>query len=637
MKLRLTEVPFFSEVLILNFAKSHAQKPCLFSFAGLFKNFRDTNEMAKSTKELAKELGLLRKRPLSVSSPRCLLKRQKNDQRFSHLIIIDFESTCWENDKLRPQEIIEFPAVVLNTQTGQLVDEFHFYLQPSEFPTLSSFCQQLTGISQNTVDEGIPLSMCLKKFVAWLGKLQDKKGIVCVNDKSNALSGQSEAALVTWSDWDLGVCLLYETRRKQISRPSVFNNWIDLRATYRKFYSRRPEGLNGALKELGIEFEGRQHSGLDDAKNTARLAWRMICDGCNMTITKSLKTDKQGFVERMSIPPATQKPDGTTPLKLHGGLPTVDGIRNTKSPFVIAEDKCETSSPSLPKTGSRSESVTIKPSSVGSPKSSKLLALDTLAKQGLVLKNGNQCAAILNRTSPSRKNISKQCHERLVSAKSAISNSKSSCGSKTIPSAISSKPSKPSSISLSSSESSITVTPKLAYSKALTANVYFEGHPQASSLQSHNKTMANTSLCSSMQDITSPSINSTKGLSLSVIQQSVYKTSRPFRSPCLASSSIQTPTQRSTGQFKTPIGEANFALTGMRATPPLCLCGRRSKRRQVQNNGPNMGRLFFTCPIGRQGTTANKVSCGFFQWESPVDHPSSSKSAPTLRQFSHPH
>ena len=519
-----------------------------------------------------------------------------------------------------------------------------------------------------------------------------------------------------------------------------------------------------------------------------------------------LNQDKQGFVERMSIPPATQKPDGTTPLKLHGGLPTVDGIRNTKSPFVIAKDKCETSSPSLPKTGStvpqlternknlasdskmtcyfkstdkivtseggtdlksglthktinnkiahlstkipvykrnyvlsvsnsndtnsknksngvnrsgdfvrqsprrakenggyqtcenfaqgslnssydfirqsprrfrekitcianesdatksyrtsvvidtgkesiessqnpqisssRSESVTIKPSSVGSPKSSKLLALDTLAKQGLVLKNGNQCAAILNRTSPSRKNISKQCHERLVSAKSAISNSKSSCGSKTIPSAISSKPSKPSSISLSSSESSITVTPKLAYSKALTANVYFEGHPQASSLQSHNKTMANTSLCSSMQDITSPSINSTKGLSLSVIQQSVYKTSRPFRSPCLASSSIQTPTQRSTGQFKTPIGEANFALTGMRATPPLCLCGRRSKRRQVQNNGPNMGRLFFTCPIGRQGTTANKVSCGFFQWESPVDHPSSSKSAPTLRQFSHPH
>lgn len=29
-------------------------------------------------------------------------------------------------------------------------------------------------------------------------------------------------------------------------------------------------------------------SGLDDSRNTARLAWRMICDGCVMKITKSL-------------------------------------------------------------------------------------------------------------------------------------------------------------------------------------------------------------------------------------------------------------------------------------------------------------------------------------------------------------
>lgn len=29
-------------------------------------------------------------------------------------------------------------------------------------------------------------------------------------------------------------------------------------------------------------------SGLDDARNTARLAWRMISDGCIMQITKSI-------------------------------------------------------------------------------------------------------------------------------------------------------------------------------------------------------------------------------------------------------------------------------------------------------------------------------------------------------------
>lgn len=28
--------------------------------------------------------------------------------------------------------------------------------------------------------------------------------------------------------------------------------------------------------------------GLDDAKNTAKLAWRMMCDGCILNITKTL-------------------------------------------------------------------------------------------------------------------------------------------------------------------------------------------------------------------------------------------------------------------------------------------------------------------------------------------------------------
>ncbi|KAM4023898.1 LOW QUALITY PROTEIN: ERI1 exoribonuclease 2-like [Anomaloglossus baeobatrachus] len=106
-------------------------------------------------------------------------------------------------------------------------------------------------------------------------------------------------------DWDLGVCLLYECRRKQLRKPDLLNSWIDLRlrgsahplhecdlitsnVPFQLFYNRRPKGLNGALQDVSIEFSGREHSGLDDSWNTARLAWRMICDGCVMKITKSL-------------------------------------------------------------------------------------------------------------------------------------------------------------------------------------------------------------------------------------------------------------------------------------------------------------------------------------------------------------
>lgn len=35
------------------------------------------------------------------------------------------------------------------------------------------------------------------------------------------------------ADWDLGVCLQYECKRKQLRKPDILNSWIDLKATYR--------------------------------------------------------------------------------------------------------------------------------------------------------------------------------------------------------------------------------------------------------------------------------------------------------------------------------------------------------------------------------------------------------------------
>jgi len=43
---------------------------------------------------------------------------------------------------------VEFPAVLLNTESGEIDNEFHHYVQPQESPLLSDFCKQLTGITQ---------------------------------------------------------------------------------------------------------------------------------------------------------------------------------------------------------------------------------------------------------------------------------------------------------------------------------------------------------------------------------------------------------------------------------------------------------------------------------------------------------
>ncbi|XP_047434771.1 ERI1 exoribonuclease 2 [Mugil cephalus] len=242
-----------------------------------------------STKKLAKELGLVRQRSQSTSGSK---KSVVSNQIFSYLIVIDFESTCWREKNNYGQEIIEFPAVLLNTSTGEVESEFHTYVQPQEHPILSEFCTELTGITQMQVEAGIPLRICLSQFSRWLQNLQLEMGVVFPGkqQKSSApLPSQKLCTFLTWSDWDLGVCLQYECKRKQLHKPDVLNNWIDLRNTYRVFYNRKPKGLNGALQDLGIQFSGREHSGLDDSRNTARLAAKMMRDGCVMKITRSLE------------------------------------------------------------------------------------------------------------------------------------------------------------------------------------------------------------------------------------------------------------------------------------------------------------------------------------------------------------
>lgn len=122
---------------------------------------------------------------------------------------------------------------------------------------------------------------------------------------SGYVTNMKLCAFVTWTDWDLGTCLTNECKRKKIKKPSVFNEWIDLKALYivihfasfykyvlglfvfQDYYKRRPKGLHGALTELGLTFEGKEHCGLHDARNTAKLAAKMMTDGVSLFLTKT--------------------------------------------------------------------------------------------------------------------------------------------------------------------------------------------------------------------------------------------------------------------------------------------------------------------------------------------------------------
>ncbi|XP_042208135.1 ERI1 exoribonuclease 2-like isoform X5 [Homarus americanus] len=197
-----------------------------------------------ATKRLALELGLVQKRQVkNVLLP----TGNKTKQEFDYLVVLDFEATCWETGpRVGRQEIIEFPAVLLDLNSGKILSEFQQYVMPTDQPILSAFCKSLTGITQEQVEAGIPLGACLSLFSLWIHKLCEQYQM-----SFNISVPSSHVTFATWTDWDLGVCLHYECLRKHLRKPEFFNQWTDVKVTYKVNTMRAAaEILLGQMKKI---------------------------------------------------------------------------------------------------------------------------------------------------------------------------------------------------------------------------------------------------------------------------------------------------------------------------------------------------------------------------------------------------
>ncbi|CAL9145104.1 unnamed protein product [Musa hybrid cultivar] len=202
-------------------------------------------------------------------------------QEFQYFVVIDFEATCDKERNPHPQEIIEFPSVVVNSATGQLEAVFQTYVRPAYHQHLTDFCKELTGIQQIQVDRGVPLSEALLMHDKWL----EKKGIKHKN-----------FAVVTWSNWDCRVMLESECKFKRIRKPPYFNSrWINLKVPFQEMFHGVRCNLKEAVQLAGLTWEGRAHCGLDDARNTARLLVHLMDMGFKFSITNSLMSQTSEF------------------------------------------------------------------------------------------------------------------------------------------------------------------------------------------------------------------------------------------------------------------------------------------------------------------------------------------------------
>lgn len=176
-----------------------------------------------------------------------------NADPIRHLLIVDLEATCW-ND--RPQsaetmEVIEF-GLALATLEGEVLASHSQLVRPTINPELSDFCCQLTGIDSGQVAVAPDFAEATALLNDWL-------------------QGLEYHAWASWGQYDFNQIRVEQARHG--CAPAFFAKpHINLKALWQeKTGKKRRSGLGSALQSLGLEFEGQQHRGEDDARNIARL------------------------------------------------------------------------------------------------------------------------------------------------------------------------------------------------------------------------------------------------------------------------------------------------------------------------------------------------------------------------------
>ena len=142
-------------------------------------------------------------------------------------VVLDFEATC-DDVHPPPQEIIEFPSVLVDAQTFERLDEFRSYVKPTINPTLRPFCTELTGIEQATVDGAPEFMEVFQQHQEWL-----RSHSLSLNEK------EPTWVFVTCGDWDLATMLPLQLQHLKISSvPVVYTRWVNIKFPFAKEYGR---------------------------------------------------------------------------------------------------------------------------------------------------------------------------------------------------------------------------------------------------------------------------------------------------------------------------------------------------------------------------------------------------------------
>lgn len=201
--------------------------------------------------------------------------RNKPEILIDYICMLDFEANCEKDTQIVPQEIIEFPVILIKVRgennRPEEIGRFHSYVKP-RIHKLTEFCIGLTGITQDKVDSAKDITEVINDFCSWL----ISKGL---NPENPYLFGK-RFVFMTCGNWDLMTCFPKQMNYFNIKYPQCFKLWLNIKKEFMKFYSQpKPYDLHALLRQFDLEPHGLHHSGMDDTINIARVIILMIMDG----------------------------------------------------------------------------------------------------------------------------------------------------------------------------------------------------------------------------------------------------------------------------------------------------------------------------------------------------------------------
>lgn len=201
-------------------------------------------------------------------------------------IFMDLEMNTigWEHKEIRKhckQEVIEFGAVCLDDDLNE-TGEFQCYVKPEYNDGVAKNITNITGIKTAHVENAESFGEAFGRFLEWCG---------------------TDYEIYSWSDSDpkqlkkeMALKNCQETKETQ----HMFEHWNDLQKTYDEMiFCERQVGLKMAVSHAGLEFQGRAHAALNDARATADLFREMKDNGSIRKIRNTLEEAKKPLSQNL--------------------------------------------------------------------------------------------------------------------------------------------------------------------------------------------------------------------------------------------------------------------------------------------------------------------------------------------------